>query len=77
MELFQRKTDMQPYQQRVVTEKAEIDTKITNLTNFAKSAAFDATVPEAEQRRMLRQLVVMQDYSRILGERIDAFGGAA
>ena len=68
---------MQSYQQRVVTEKEELDTKIQALTAFAKSAAFSATVPEAEQRRMLRQLVVMQDYSRILGERIDAFGGAA
>jgi hypothetical protein len=68
---------MQPYQQRVVTEKEELDTKISSLMTFAKSQAFDQTVPEAEQRRMLRQLVVMQDYSRILGERIDAFGGAA
>lgn len=67
---------MQPYQQRVVEEKSSLDIKIANLTSFAKSAAFSATVPEAEQRRMLRQLVVMQDYSRILGERIDAFGGA-
>lgn len=67
---------MQPYQLRVVQEKAELDTKIHALTVFAKSDAFSQTVPEAEQRRMLRQLVVMQDYSRILGERIDAFGGA-
>lgn len=67
---------MQPYQLRVVQEKSELDTKIQTLTAFAKSEAFSETVPEAEQRRMLRQLVVMQDYSRILGERIAAFGGA-
>lgn len=70
------KESMQPYQQRVIQEKAELDTKIQALTAFAKSDAFSQTAPEAEQRRMLRQLVVMQDYSRILGERIDAFGGA-
>lgn len=67
---------MQPYQLRVVQEKADLDTKIQALTVFAKSDAFDQTVPAPEQRRMLRQLVAMQDYSRILGERIDAFGGA-
>lgn len=67
---------MKPYQLRVVQEKADLDTKIQALTAFAKSDAFSQDVPEAEQRRMLRQLVVMQDYSRILGERIDAFGGA-
>ena len=67
---------MQPYQLRVVQEKTELDTKIQALTAFANSGVFDQTVPEAEQRRMLRQLVAMQDYSRILGERIDAFGGA-
>lgn len=66
---------MQPYQQRVILEKDHLDTKISALTAFVKSEAFSQTVPEAEQRRMLRQLVVMQDYSRILGERIDAFGG--
>lgn len=65
---------MQPYQQRVLEEKSELDTKIKALENFSQAAAF-ANVPEAEQRRMLRQLVVMQDYSRILGERIAAFGG--
>lgn len=67
---------MQPYQLRVVQEKSELDTKIQALTAFAKSDAFSQDVPEPEQRRMLRQLVVMQDYSRILGERIAAFGGA-
>ena len=66
---------MQPHQLRVVQEKAELDTKIESLSSFIELDLFKTGVPEAEQRRMLRQLVVMRDYSRILGERIAAFGG--
>jgi hypothetical protein len=70
-----KKEDMQPYQQRVVTEKAELDTKIQALTKFTQLSTFEE-LEHGEQRRMLRQLVAMGDYSRILGERIAAFGGA-
>lgn len=69
-----KKEDMQPFQQRVVTEKTELDTKIQGLDDFIKKPIF-SDVEHSEQRRMLRQLVAMQDYSRILGERIEAFGG--
>lgn len=70
---------MQPFQQRVINEKAELDTNIFALDAFTKSERFPS-LPEAEQLRMIRQLAVMQEYSSILGERIDAFpkceGGA-
>lgn len=68
-----KKEEMQPYQQRVVTEKTELDIKIQALTDFTKKSTFN-DVEHGEQRRMFRQLVAMQDYSRILGERITAFG---
>lgn len=62
-----------PYQQRVVEEKAALDANITKLRVFIGSPAFDA-VYAAEQDRMQEQLAVMGDLSRILGERIAAFG---
>lgn len=66
---------MQPYQLRVIQEKTELDIKIKALAAFTKQESFEAAVPMPEQRRMFRQLVAMQEYSQILGERIAAFGG--
>jgi hypothetical protein len=68
---------MQPHQQRVVDEKAELDTKIAALAGFI--ATFDkpmskfAMLPEPERHRMYAQHRVMVEYSAILGERIAAF----
>lgn len=61
-----------PYQQRVVREKAELDTKLTALRVFVGSVAFDA-VHIDERERMLRQLIAMQTYSNTLHARIKAF----
>lgn len=66
---------MQPHQLRVVQEKAELDTKIDSLASFTKLDLFKTGVADAEKLRMLRQLAIMQAYSRVLGERIAAFGG--
>lgn len=66
-----------PHQERVVTEKADLDAKIMKLSIFVGSAAFKSVVPDTlEQGRMQRQLVVMSEYSSILGERIEAFTAA-
>jgi hypothetical protein len=63
---------MQPHQQRVVEEKAELDNKIQKLNAFFHSSIF-SSLPEAEKDRMKRQVGVMEEYSSILQERINAF----
>jgi hypothetical protein len=63
---------MQAQQQQVIDTKAEVDAKNLELEAFIKSEGFLA-LQEAEQLLMTRQLSIMQEYSRILGERIDAF----
>jgi len=62
---------MQPFQERVVQEKAELDEKIDKLVSFMNSAL--AVVPFEEWERLKRQYVAMTEYSLILGERIAAF----
>ena len=63
---------MQPYQGRVVTEKAELDDKSVKLNAFFDSATFDKLSSE-EQDRLHRQYELMVQYSAVLGERIAAF----
>jgi hypothetical protein len=63
---------LEPYQERVVDEKRQLDEKIELLTTFLNSkAALD--VLEDEQQRLVRQLGIMHLYSRVLGERIKGF----
>lgn len=64
--------NLPPHQQRVVTEKAELDDKLIKLGGFFESPIF-AGLPKEEQSRLWRQGDVMGDYSKILGERIAAF----
>lgn len=64
--------ELQPYQQRVVDEKAELDEKIEKLAGFINGDAL-TDVDTDERVRMFRQLVVMRHYAKILGERIEAF----
>lgn len=63
---------MQPYQQRVVEEAAQLDERIDKLFAFTASPNF-RLVPEDERTRLLRQLRAMGAYSAILHERIEAF----
>ena len=63
---------MQPHQQRVVDEKAELDEKSAKLNTFFNTARFDKLSSE-EQDRMHRQYECMVRYSAVLGERIVAF----
>ena len=64
---------MPPFQQRVVEEALDLDTKIGRLKEFAVTTRFEDLAFE-EQGRMLRQLTHMNDYSTVLHERIAAFG---
>lgn len=63
---------MKQYKERVVTEKTDLDVKISNLEIFVNGELFKA-VPPKEQSRMNRQLRAMCEYSLILGERIANF----
>ena len=65
---------MEPYQERVVAEKKELDEKLVKLENFIfRSGGKWFDVPEAERLRMTKQYCHMSDYSAILGERIAVF----
>lgn len=63
---------MKDYQERVVAEKAELDDRHAKLNAFAQTETFDA-LPEEERARLARQSKAMDDYSVVLGERIEAF----
>lgn len=60
------------YQDRVVQEKKELDERVGRLVAFGQGVGY-AGLPLEEQDRLTRQLLVMEDYSTILGERIEAF----
>lgn len=63
---------MQPHQERVVTEKSELDAKIEKLDAFLHGSIY-STLAEVERMRLMRQFCHMKDYSNVLGERIAAF----
>ena len=63
---------MQPFQERVVQEKAELDEKIVKLKAFLETDTFKSlSVKEID--RLNRQFRAMCEYSSILGDRIAAF----
>lgn len=64
---------MKPYQERVVQEKAELDEKLAKLHEFNSTNKVFFMMDQDERNRLLRQRVVMQEYSDILGARIAAF----
>lgn len=61
---------MLPHQERVLTEKNELDEKIKRLDDFIHGAVY-INLPEVERLRLVRQWCHMRDYSNVLGERID------
>lgn len=65
-------TELKPHQQRVVQEKQELDEKIVKLEAFFGTDTY-ATLEEAEQYRLRRQIGHMTLYSCVLGDRIAAF----
>ena len=64
--------ELQPHQQRVVTEKTELDEKISALLKFFDSPIFTG-LPVEEMDRLLEQYKLMAGYSEILRRRIQAF----
>lgn len=63
---------MAPHQERVVTEKGELDEKYQKLVAFFETPTFKG-IDAAEQSRLQRQAEIMYQYSAILGERISYF----
>lgn len=63
---------MQPYQQRVVDEKAELSEKLEKLETFLGGEIY-SSLPTAEQTRLSRQSLIMQLYEQVLEERIGSF----
>lgn len=61
--------NMAAHQQRVVIEKAELDSRIEKLSSFRGTPEFQAIIPQ-EQKRLIDQLQIMREYSHILAERI-------
>jgi hypothetical protein len=68
---------MEPYQQRVIDEKTELDAKLEKLSAFIGDANRFNGLHGDERVRLTRQESVMTEYSRILGERIAFFEGGA
>jgi len=64
---------MRLYQERVITEKKELDAKRTKLEEFQKTDRFDG-LPHEEQHLLRTQETAMTKYSEILGKRIKFFG---
>lgn len=64
---------LEPFQQRVVQERFELDERRGKLNAFMGSRAYFMGVDAAERARLQRQAWLMADLSGVLGERIAAF----
>lgn len=62
---------LQPHQQRVVSEKTQLDERLGNLYAFFQHPAY-AALPEYEKSLLRNQARFMDGYSAVLGERINA-----
>jgi hypothetical protein len=60
------------FQERVVSEKKELDLKRKGLSEFLDGEVFSG-LPVKEQGLLLRQFTVMTAYSQILRDRIACF----
>lgn len=65
-------TTLAPHQIRVVDEKNELVEKRNALTKFLATEMFNS-LDEAEQARLKKQAHIMEQYSEVLVERIEAF----
>jgi hypothetical protein len=67
---------MEPYQQRVVDERNELEKKTVALHKFiadVPASPIFAQLPGEEKSRLRRQYSAMAEYLEVLGERIAAF----
>ena len=61
-----------PHQLRVLAEKFDLDIKISKLRTFFMGVIYP-TLPVSERQLLHDQLQVMEEYSDILGKRINSF----
>lgn len=64
--------DLQPHEQRVVEEKAQLDERLGKLFAFFQTETFTG-LSEAERSRLRNQARFMDGYAAVLEERISAF----
>jgi hypothetical protein len=64
---------MQPHQQRVVEEQAELSAKLEKLRDFISANPMYKSLASEEQNRLAQQMHHMHEYNRILNERAKAF----
>ena len=64
---------MEPFIQRIVDEKAELDERAGKLGDFVKSEKFHSLDSEM-QSLMVEQYDMMKRYSVILGKRLELVG---
>lgn len=64
--------NLQPYQQLVVEEKAELDDKCLQLRQFCMSDLYSSLSGE-EKKDLLEQRQTMDRYSSILARRVNRF----
>ena len=64
---------MLPHEERVLLEKKELDEKIMKLNTFIKDSKIFQDLSEDDKDLLEHQRVVMEDYSSILGQRIEKF----
>lgn len=64
---------MPPYQQRVIDEKAELDKRLSALTEFINNNATYRNLERTDQYLLSQQQMHMLALSRILFDRISRF----
>lgn len=67
---------LQPHQERVIHEHADLAAKVAALEGFLRSPAFK-DVEEAERLRLMDQFTLMHAYAEVLVQRIVNFKSPA
>ncbi len=64
--------NMKPYQERVIAEYKDLQSKLIKLSAMIEGPAF-GTLKLRDQDLLKRQLKIMTDYERVLAQRIEEF----
>lgn len=67
-------TQLPPHMIRVVKEKEELDERLTKLNLFIRTTSQFKSLYPREKLLLRRQAEVMDEYLRILEERINSYG---
>lgn len=66
-------SELSPYQQSVVKERAALEVMVTKLAEFISASVVFRMLPTADQVLLRQQFKAMDDYREILIERIERF----